>query len=116
MFEHQQDRNGPVTIVSLRGNLDALTAPEMRRVIDAMVQERRSPVVLDLSGLELIDSSGVGSIVSLVKRLHQLAPPGEVKIAGLRGQPRQIFNLLRLDRAFDICDSVTEAVSRLMGR
>jgi anti-sigma B factor antagonist len=113
MFEYHREQRGPVTILSLRGNLDALTAPELRREIDALVSERRSPVVLDLSGLELVDSSGVGSIVSLLKRLRMLNPPGEVKMAELRGQPLQIFQLLRLNKAFDICATVAEAIARL---
>ncbi|HMW03405.1 MAG TPA: STAS domain-containing protein, partial [Acidobacteriota bacterium] len=47
---------------------------------------------------DLIDSSGVGAIVSLFKRVRTLQ--GDVKIARLRGQPAEIFKLLRLDRAF----------------
>ncbi|MCS6912173.1 MAG: STAS domain-containing protein [Myxococcales bacterium] len=113
MFDYRRELHGTVTILRLRGALDALSAPELKREIDALVAEKRSPVVLDLAGLELIDSSGVGAIVSLFKRLRQLSPPGEVKIAELRGQPSQIFQLLRLDRAFDICATVAEAIARL---
>ena len=113
MFEYRREQHGTVTILSLRGNLDALSAHELRREIDALVAERRSPVVVDLAGLELIDSSGVGSIISLLKRMRLLSPPGEVKIAELRGQPQQIFQLLRLNRAFDICTTVAEAISKL---
>lgn len=112
MFEYRRQQHGPVTVLSLRGNLDALSATEMRREIDALVAEQRSPIVLDLAGLELIDSSGVGAIVSLLKRMRTLTPPGEVKIAELRGQPLQIFQLLRLNRAFDLCATVAEAISR----
>ena len=57
---------------------------------------RRRPVV-----------SGVGAIVSLFKRARTLG--GDVKISGLRGQPREIFKLLRLDRAFDIFEDVQAA-------
>lgn len=113
MFEYRREQHGSVTILSLRGNLDALTAPELRREIDALVAEKRSPVVLDMAGLELVDSSGVGSIVSLLKRMRLLQPPGEVKIADLRGQPLQIFQLLRLHKAFDTCPTVADAIARL---
>src|SRR5438874_12215999 len=113
MFEYRREQHGTVTILSLRGNLDALSAHELRREIDALVTERRSPVIVDLAGLELIDSSGVGSIISLLKRMRLLSPPGEVKIAELRGQPQQIFQLLRLNRAFDMCTTVAEPSSEL---
>lgn len=84
------------TILRIEGTLDALTAPEIRPTLDALVAERRRRITLDLSGLRLIDSSGVGAIVSLFKRAR--AEGGEVRVVGLRDQPLAIFNLLKLDR------------------
>jgi anti-anti-sigma regulatory factor len=52
----------------------------------------------------------VGAIVSLFKRVRTLQ--GDVKIARLRGQPAEIFKLLRLDRAFELYDSVEGAVGK----
>ena len=75
-----------------------MTAPELRAVVNQLVDERRRLVTIELSGLRLIDSSGVGVIVSLFKRLR--ASGGQVKVMGLRDQPRAIFRLLRLDRVF----------------
>jgi anti-sigma B factor antagonist len=65
-------------------------------VIDSVVSARPRRVLVDLSGVNLIDSSGVGAIVSLYKRLRQEG--GDVRVAGLREQPLAIFKLLRLDR------------------
>ena len=50
------------------------------------------------------------SAVSLFKRLRTLG--GDVKIAGLTGQPKEIFRLLRLDRVFDVFDSVEAAAAK----
>ena len=55
-------------------------------------------ITVDLSALRLIDSSGVGVLVSLFKRIR--ASGGEVRLEGLRDQPLAIFKLLRLDRVF----------------
>jgi anti-sigma B factor antagonist len=88
------------TILEIEGTLDAVTAPDLRAVVDQLVNDRRSSVTLDLSALRLIDSSGVGVIVSLFKRIR--ANGGQVKIVGLRDQPRAIFRLLRLDRVFPV--------------
>ena len=71
---------------------------------------RRTKVVFDLRDLTLIDSSGVGAIVSLFKRVRMLG--GDVKIACLANQPKEIFRLLRLDRAFDLFDTVDEAKTK----
>jgi len=88
------------TVLEIDGTLDAVTAPDLRTVVDQLVNERRKSVTLELSSLRLIDSSGVGVIVSLFKRIR--ANGGQVKIVGLRDQPRAIFRLLRLDRVFPV--------------
>jgi anti-anti-sigma factor len=90
---------GDATVLRITGVLDAMTVPNIRRTIDAIVTEQRSPVTVDLSALRLIDSSGVGIIVSLYKRCR--AYGGVVRVDGLRDQPLAIFKLLRLDRVFE---------------
>jgi anti-sigma B factor antagonist len=107
MLEFKRDQLEDVEVLTLKGNLDALTAPELRPTIDELVANRRTKVVFDLHDLTLIDSSGVGAIVSLFKRVRMLG--GDVKIACLANQPKEIFRLLRLDRAFDLFDTVDEA-------
>jgi anti-sigma B factor antagonist len=55
-------------------------------------------VTVDLEKLRLIDSSGVGAIISLYKRIR--AQGGEVAVKNAKDQPLAIFRLLRLDRVF----------------
>jgi anti-sigma B factor antagonist len=88
--------NGAVTELKIEGVLDALTAPELRPALNQIVAEKRMEVVADLASLRLIDSSGVGALVSLVKRVREYG--GTVRVQGLRDQPLTIFRLLRLDR------------------
>lgn len=92
--------DGDKTQVSIGGTLDALTAPEMRSMISQIIADGRKQIVVDLSELELIDSSGVAVLVSLYKRVR--ADGGDVKIVGAKDQPLAIFKLLRMDRVFSI--------------
>jgi anti-sigma B factor antagonist len=110
MLEFQKDTRGDVVLLTLKGNLDALTAPELRPTIDEIVATRQLKVVFDLFELTLVDSSGVGAIVSLFKRVRMLG--GDVKIARLANQPKEIFRLLRLDRAFELFDSIEDALAK----
>ena len=110
MLTFTKEVRGNVLVLSLKGNLDAITVPELKPEIDNIVSERKTAVVVDLSGLTLIDSSGVGAIVSLFKRVRALS--GDVKVAGVTAQPKKIFRLLRLDRAFDIHPTIEEAVAK----
>ena len=70
-------------------------------------------VAVDLTKLTLIDSTGVGVLISLFKRAR--AAGGSVHFAGLSGQPKEIFRLLRLDRSLDLHPSLDVALGKLKG-
>ena len=92
--------SGNVVRVEIKGQLDSMTAPELRSSFESIAQEHHHKVVLDLSELRLIDSSGIGAIVSLFKQVR--ANGGAFEVVGVQGQPRSIFQVLRLDRVFNI--------------
>src|SRR5215471_14634823 len=98
-MNHTLIRENETAVLSLRGELDALSCPELRPVLDSLAEDGRR-VTVDLSELRLIDSSGVGAMVSLYKRVR--ANGGEVRFVGVTAQPLVIFKLLRLDRAFEL--------------
>ena len=91
---------GDETVLRIGGVLDAVAAPDIRPTLEALVAERRRSITVDLSTLRLIDSSGVGVIVSLYKRCKAFG--GTVRVIGLKDQPLSIFRLLRLDRVFNV--------------
>ncbi len=95
---HSRIDSGDDTTLKIDGTLDALTAPELRPALDQIVADGRKAITVDLSSLRLIDSSGVGALVSLLKRVR--AYGGEVRISGLKDQPLAIFKLLQLNRVF----------------
>jgi anti-sigma B factor antagonist len=91
---------GDLTTLHMYGKLDVITANEIKMLIDQLLEERRLRVVVNLEGLTMIDSSGVGAIVGLYKRVR--AAGGHVDVTGARGQPLTIFKLLRMDRVFGL--------------
>lgn len=99
-MNHSRVDVGNTSTLHVRGELDALTAPELRPMLDALATEAGREVVVNLSGLRLIDSSGVGALVSLYKRVRENG--GSVRFEGITGQPLAIFKLLRLDLAFAV--------------
>ena len=92
--------NGAESLIKLEGSLDALTAPEVRPVFDKLVAERRPRVVLDLHAVTMIDSSGVGAMVSLFKRIK--AEGGQVTAINVHSQPLSVLKLLKLDKVFGL--------------
>ena len=99
-MKYDRKDNGDDTVLRIEGTLDAIRAPELRNEVDKLVNEGRLAITVDLSALRLIDSSGVGVIVSLFKRVRAIG--GLVRIVGLRDQPKAVFRLLRLDRVFPV--------------
>ncbi len=89
-----------VVVLRISGELDSTTARDVRATFDEVVQERPDKVVLDLSSLRMLDSSGVGAIVSLFKSVR--AAGGKFEVAGVQGQPLSIFKVLRLDKVFKV--------------
>jgi anti-sigma B factor antagonist len=96
--------------LSIEGQLDALSVSDLRLELDKLVAARPKSVEVDLSQLRLIDSSGVGALVSLYKRVRSQG--GNVVIRGVRDQPLAIFQLLQLDR-FMLRDDKKPSPSRV---
>jgi anti-sigma B factor antagonist len=111
MFDFQKHIENGVTVLKLKGHLDALTAGKIKPLLDDMLLKRNVYVVYDLQELSLIDSSGIGVVVSTFKRTRALG--GNTIIAGIDNQPKQVFNVLCLHKYMEICDSVEEAIDRL---
>jgi anti-sigma B factor antagonist len=110
MLTCKRQDSGSVVVVALAGNLDALTVGGIKAEVERIVSERAKACVLDLGGVLLVDSTGVGSIISLFKRLR--AHGGDLKVAGVNGQPKEIFDLLRLERALDMHPNVAAAIAK----
>jgi anti-sigma B factor antagonist len=111
MADFDRAARGDVVVLRVRGSLDARTAADLKPEVVAIGDSGTKKVVVDLSALALIDSSGVGVLISLFKRLRAIG--GQVCFAGVQAQPKEVFRLLRLDRSLDLCATVDEALGKL---
>ena len=93
--------------------LDADSTERFRSAM-AEILENASNVVLDLAHLEFIDSSGLGAILSCLRDVA--AEGGELKLCGLSGTVRAVFDLARVHRVLDIHDGLTEALEAFPDR
>lgn len=84
------------THLSIEGQLDAVSVSDIRPELEKLVTSRPPVVEVDLAQLRMVDSSGIGALVSLYKRVR--GQGGSVIIKGVRDQPLAIFRLLRLDK------------------
>ena len=83
-------------ILQVGGALDATTVGHFRPVVEQLLQREDQHLVLDIGGLRLIDSVGVGVIIYMYRQLH--ARGGALSLRAANGQPLAILQLMKLDR------------------
>jgi anti-sigma B factor antagonist len=88
--------------------LDAENAGEFKRDI-APLLAAHAKVVLDLSRVRFVDSSGLGAFISCLRQLN--ARGGDLKLAGMSKQVRGVFELVRMHRVFDILPTARDAAA-----
>jgi anti-sigma B factor antagonist len=97
-----------VLVLELReDNLDAGNVRDFKEAAQALMQQR-TRVVLDLSGVKFIDSSGLGALISCLRRLHELR--GDFRLCEMSRTVRALFELMRMHRVFGIHTTRAEAV------
>jgi anti-anti-sigma factor len=99
IIQHSIADDGVVATLYLGGALDAVSSPEIQAVLNELVEKQRN-VVVDLSALRMIDSSGVDALLSLYRRVR--AHDDAVGFRGVTAQPLFIFKLLHLDATFGL--------------
>jgi len=110
-MNHSLIEDGPnSTTFRVGGELDAISSPELRPTLEMLARRAGRNITVDLSDLMLIDSSGLGALISLYKRVR--ANGGDVSFVGVANQPLVVFKLLGLDRAFKL--NVTAPVEKVI--
>jgi anti-sigma B factor antagonist len=111
MMQIQEKRSGDMFIVKPSGKrIDASSAPEFKAFMADRIGSGNVKILLDLSEVDFIDSSGLGAIVSGLKAL---AGKGDLAICGPRETVISLFRLTRMDKIFKIFPSEEEALKSL---
>ena len=84
--------------VSLAGELDVSTADELKKSLHKLVDEKNIDMKLNLENLDYIDSTGLGVMIGILKRLK--IENKEVYIEKPKNNVRKIFNITGLDKIF----------------
>jgi anti-sigma B factor antagonist len=98
-----------VTVLELSGRFDAHTAPDVVAVLEKAASVAPAKTVVNLDGVNFMDSTALATLVQGMKRCRQSG--GDLRICNLQQPVRMIFELTRLDRAFDIYGSEAEALA-----
>lgn len=99
-----------ITIFDISGDIDLSTSPELRKPLLRELRELRTPrVILNLRAVRYIDSSGVASLVEGLKASRDVG--SRFILFGLNTTIREVLQLSKLVRIFEICDNEEQAVA-----
>lgn len=105
-LEHEKI-NGAI-VVRLRGEFDAAASDAVKSDFEALLGDDHPCMVLDLSDVNFIDSTGMGLIIYAFKRLQSGGK--DFRVCGAKGQPLELFKLLRVDRVIQIFPDLDQAI------
>ena len=96
-------------VIEVRGEVDLYTSPQVREAIVGVTRRRTPLVIVDLTGVDYMDSSGVATLVEGLQFCRGYG--GAFRLVGLGETVRQVFRFAKLDTVFDICPSAGEALA-----
>lgn len=104
---HTESEDGAV-VVSPVGDVDLSRSPVLRTALKEVQGARPARVVVDLAGVDYMDSSGVATLVEALQNARKQST--RFVLCGLREKVRSVFEIARLDSVFTIAGSREEAL------
>lgn len=98
-----------VTVVTVEGQLIVANRQDLKQLVQDELERGARRFVFDFSRTAYIDSSGLGALVAISKRVREAA--GDLRLAGLNDDLRSLFELTKLDTLFTIADTPADALA-----
>lgn len=96
------------TVISANGRLDMVAAPRLKALVHSAVTDGMTPVIVDLAGVQFIDSTGLGALISGLRATRQAG--SDLRIAGAGTQVLSVLAMTRIDRVIQPYPSVEDAL------
>ena len=116
-FEHptfvlsEEQVDGRTRIVTVTGELHVTTAPSFGRELARLLADEPPGLVLDLSGVEYIDSTGLGVLLNCLRRVDRHG--GRLALVVTNPTVLRLFQITNMDDTFVICDSRRNALAAI---
>jgi len=104
------DSSGPrgeISVVRVDGVIDTMTATDLEKVMNSLLERNRYNVIIDLGGVDYISSAGWGIFISNIREIRQ--HNGDIKLARMIPNVYEIFELLEFDSILKAFESVEKA-------
>lgn len=100
-----------LAIVLLKGRLDVYYSSEIENELEQLIQGGKKNLILNLSGIEYLSSSGLRIFIAVSRKLKEIN--GQLKLVKLNETAKKIFKIVELIDMFDIYETEEEAIKTL---
>ena len=108
-FSQTKDASG-VAVLQVDGQLIVGNRQELKDLVQRALEQGERRLLIDFSRTGYIDSSGLGALVSISKKIREAG--GELRLSGLNEDLRSLFELTKLDTLFAIAETPQQALAR----
>jgi len=107
MLEIKKRKDEAITILEIEGEVDLYSSPNLRTELLDLTKIKTKAVLVDLANVKYMDSSGVATLVEALQQVGKYG--GKLKLTNLKEAVKDVFELSRLDKVFDIYQNIDEA-------
>ena len=103
------DNKSGLVVCHVTGEIDINTSPEIKKALDKLLAKKSPKIVINLSKVNYVDSSGLATLVEILKNMRSYG--GRVRLTNLSSKVKSLFEITKLDKLFEIIAEEDEAVS-----
>lgn len=106
----QEEKSG-ISVCYVIGEIDINTAPQVKKFLDKLIGAKKGKIILNLKDVSYVDSSGLATMVEILKGMRSYG--GKLKLTNLSTKVKNLFEITKLEKLFDIDSEEEEALEAL---
>jgi len=109
-FEVSKSENGDVSILYIKGYLDAHTAPDLENEFQKLADAKKYNILVNFQDLSYISSAGLGVFMGFIEDIRKNG--GDIKLSDMKPKIFRVFDLLGFPTLYDILDEEAKALEK----
>ena len=109
-FEVSKSENGDISILYIKGYLDAHTAPDLETEFQKLVDAKKYNIIVNFQDLSYISSAGLGVFMGFIEDIRKNG--GDIKLSDMKPKIYRVFDLLGFPTLYDILDEEARALEK----
>ena len=103
------DSKQGLTVCHIDGEIDINSSPMIKKSFDKLISQKTSKIVINLSKVTYVDSSGLATLVEILKNMRSYG--GRMRLACMSPKIKSLFEITKLEKLFEIMADESEAIS-----